>query len=159
STFGANMLAIVNGRPALLPLKEMLVHFLNHRREVVRRRSVFELEKAEARAHIVEGLLKALDHIDEVIETIRSSADTEAAREALMTRFELSEVQVKAILDMRLASLTGLERPKLEQEYAELQVQIARLREILGSEQVLLGVIRQELLELKQSFTDARRTE
>jgi DNA gyrase subunit A len=159
STFGANMLAIVNGRPQLLSLKDMLVHFMNHRREVVRRRSAFELDKAEARAHIVEGLLKALDHIDQVIETIRSSADTDSAREALMRRFELSELQAKAILDMRLARLTGLERSKLEQEHAELQAQIGRLREILGSEQVLLGVIREEILELRQSFADARRTE
>lgn len=159
STFGANMLALVNNRPHMLPLKDMLVHFLNHRREVVRRRSIFELDKAEARAHIVAGLLKALDHIDEVIQTIRSSADTDIAREALMTRFELSELQAKAILDMRLARLTGLERAKLEQEYAELQTQITRLKEILGSEQVLLGVIRDEFLEIQQLFADKRRTE
>ena len=159
STFGANILALVNNRPQLLPLKDMLLHFLNHRREVVRRRSIFELEKAEARAHIVQGLLKALDHIDEVIATIRASADSETARAALMERFELSELQAKAILDMRLARLTGLERAKLEQEFSELQAQITRLREILGSEQVLLGVIRQEFMELRERFADARRTE
>jgi DNA gyrase subunit A len=159
STFGANMLAIVNGRPQMLTLKEMLIHFMNHRREVVRRRSQFDLEKAEAREHIVAGLLKALDHIDEVIELIRSSADVETAREGLMTRFELSELQARAILEMRLSRLTGLERSKLEHELAELQTTIGRLREILGSEHELLGVIRDEILELRGIFADERRTQ
>ncbi len=159
TTFGANMLALVGNRPQVLPLKDMLIHFLNHRREVVRRRTQHDLKKAQARAHIVQGYLKALDFIDEVIAIIRSSANTEIARNGLMERFELSERQAKAILEMRLARLTALEREKLEQEYAELQAAISTYQEILGSEAVLMQVIRDEIREIREAFSDERRTQ
>ena len=132
TSFGINMLAVVDNRPVLLNLKTALTYFLDHRREVVVRRTKFELRKAEARAHILEGLLKALDHIDEVVSLIRSSATPPEAKERLMQRFELSEVQAQAILDMRLQRLTGLERGKIEEELRDLLSKIAWYQSILG---------------------------
>ena len=131
-TFGANMLALVKGQPKVLPLRDMVFHYLEHQKDVVTRRTIFELNKAQARAHILEGLLKALDHIDEIVAIIRGSKDTGAAKVALIERFEFSEKQAQAILDMRLARLTGLERDRLQAEYDELQVEIARLQGILA---------------------------
>lgn len=158
TSFGVINLALVNGEPKVLTLKQTLVHYLNHQREVVRRRTQYDLNKAEARAHILEGLRIALDNLDEVINLIRASQTAEIAREGLMTRFSLSEEQAQAILDMRLQRLTGLEREKIEAEYAELQARIAELRSILADEQKLLGVIREELLEIANKFGDERRT-
>lgn len=158
SSFGVINLALVNGEPKVLNLRQTLYHYLEHQREVVRRRTQFDLNKAEARAHILEGLRIALDHLDEVIALIRGSANTEAAREGLMTHFSLSHEQAQAILDMRLQRLTGLEREKIENEYNELMTLIAELRAILGNEQLLLDVIRKELLEVREKFGDERRT-
>jgi DNA gyrase subunit A len=157
-TFGVIMLALVNGQPQVLNLRQMLHHYLDHQKEVVIRRTRFDLEKAEARAHIVEGLRVALDHIDEVINTIRSSRTVEIAKNALMEKFSLSEKQAQAILDMRLQRLTGLERDKLEEEYKELLEKIAYLRGILADERKVLQVIKDELLEMRQKFADPRRT-
>ena len=148
STFGVIMLAINNKEPKVFNLIELLKLFLNHRKTVIIRRTIFELEKARARAHILEGLKIALDNIDEVIELIRNSADTAVAREGLMSKFNLSELQANAILDMRLSKLTGLEREKLEAELAELMAEIARLDEILKSETLLENLIKEELLEI-----------
>jgi len=161
STFGYNAVALVDGVPRTLSLLELLRHYLDHQREVVTRRLKFELRNAVRRAHILEGFLIALDKIDAVIETIRASATTEEAREALIERFSLSEVQAVAILDMRLRALTGLERKRLEDEYKDLQERIGELREILGDEKRIDGVIREELLEIKQTYgkRDDRRTE
>ncbi len=159
TTFGVNNLALVNGQPKLLSLKEMLNHYLEHQKEIIRRRTAYDLRKAEARAHILEGLRIALDHIDEVINLIRNSQTTEIAREGLMTRFSLSEKQAQAILDMRLQRLTGLERDKIEEEYAQLQEQIAEYKAILASEERILEIIRDELLEIKEKYNDERRTE
>ena len=158
SNFGVNMLALVNGQPKVLNLRHVLTLYLEHQREVVRRRTQFDLNKAEARAHILEGLLIALDHLDEVIKLIRGSATPEIAREGLMTRFSLSQEQAQAILDMRLQRLTGLEREKIENEYRELQKLIAELRAILGDEKLLMEVIRKELTETRDKFGDERRT-
>jgi DNA gyrase subunit A len=157
-TFGVIMLALVNGQPQVLNLRQMLYHYLDHQKEVVIRRTRFDLEKAEARAHIVEGLRVALDHIDEVINTIRSSRTVEIAKNALMEKFSFSEKQAQAILDMRLQRLTGLERDKLEEEYKELLEKIAYLRGILADERKVLQVIKEELLEMRQKFADPRRT-
>ncbi len=158
-TFGINLLAIVDNQPKLLNLKEILVHFLNHRRTVVIRRTRFDLKKAEHRAHILEGLLKALDVIDEVIATIRASQTPSEARERLQEGFALSEVQAQAILDMRLQKLTGLEREKILEEYKEVMALIERLRAILASDELLLGEIRRELAEILEAYGDERRTE
>lgn len=159
TTFGINTLALVNGQPKVLGLKECLVHYLDHQRVVIRRRTEFELRKAEARAHILEGLRIALDHLDEVIALIRGSRTTDIAREGLMTQFNLSEKQAQAILDMRLQRLTGLEREKIENEYQELMKLIAELKAILADEEKILEIIREELLEIKDRFNDKRRTE
>ena len=158
-TFGANMLALVNGEPKVLSLREMLYHYIQHQKEVVTRRTKYDLAKAEARAHILEGLLKALDHIDEIVAIIRGSADTPTARTALMERFAFSDRQAQAILDMRLARLTGLERDKLQAEYDELQKNIAYYRSLLADESLLMGVIKQEMGEIRDKFADPRRTE
>lgn len=159
TSFGINMLALVNGRPRVLTLKEVLTHYLEHQIEVIRRRTQFDLNKAEARAHILEGLRIALDHLDEVISLIRNSKTTEIARNGLMERFKLSEKQAQAILDMRLQRLTGLEREKIEQEYAELLETIKELKAILASEEKVLEIIREELIEIKDKYSDERRTE
>ncbi|WP_186576853.1 DNA gyrase subunit A [Aquibacillus kalidii] len=159
TTFGINMLALVDGQPKVLNLKQCLVHYLDHQKVVIKRRTAYELRKAEARAHILEGLRIALDHIDEIITLIRQSNTADIAREGLMTRFELSEKQAQAILDMRLQRLTGLERDKIEQEYQELLKTIAELKEILANEEKVLEIIREELLEIKERFNDERRTE
>ena len=158
-SFGAIMLALVDGEPKVLSLHQMLYHYLEHQKEVTTRRTRYDLDKAEARAHILEGLLKALDHIDEIVRTIRESESTNAARDALMSRFDFSEKQAQAILDMRLARLTGLERERLQEEYAELEKTIAGLRAILADEQLLLSVVRGELLEVRRKYADERRTE
>lgn len=159
SNFGINMLALVKGEPRTLNLREMLYYYLQHQIEVIRRRTEFELKKAEARAHILEGLRIALDHLDEVIALIRSSRTTDEAREGLISRFALSLEQAQAILDMRLQRLTGLEREKIEAEYAELLNKIAEYKAILADEQLVLNIISEELAELKERFGDERRTE
>ena len=158
-SFGAIMLALVDGEPKVLSLHQMLYHYLEHQKEVTTRRTRYDLDKAEARAHILEGLLKALDHIDEIVRTIRESESTNVARDALMSRFAFSDKQAQAILDMRLARLTGLERERLQEEYAELEKTIAGLRAILADEQLLLSVVRGELLEVRRKYADERRTE
>ena len=159
SSFGIILLAIVNNQPRILSLAEALTCFIDHRKDVVRRRTTFELRKAEARLHILDGLRRALDMIDAIIALIRSSKEPAAAKEGLMTQMQFSELQAQAILDMRLQRLTGLEREKLYAEYEEMLKLIARLKEILGSEQVLKGVIVEELRELKKTYGDERRTE
>ncbi|MFD2923864.1 DNA gyrase subunit A [Halobacillus naozhouensis] len=159
TTFGINMLALVDGQPKVLTLKQCLEHYLEHQKVVIKRRTAYELRKAEARAHILEGLRVALDHLDEVIKLIRDSQTTEIARTGLMERFGLSEKQAQAILDMRLQRLTGLEREKIEEEYQGLIKHIAELRAILADEEKVLEIIREELLELKERFNDERRTE
>ena len=157
-TFGVINLALVNGEPKILNLKELLVHYLTHQEEVVTRRTKYELNKAEERAHILQGLLIALDNIDEVIRIIRGSENVQTAKAELMARFGLSDAQAQAIVDMRLRALTGLEREKLEKEYAELQVTIERLKAILADKNVLLGVIRDELQVISDKYGDDRRT-
>ena len=159
TTFGVMLLAIDGGQPRILSLKQMLERFVAHRSDVVTRRTRFELKQARAREHILLGLQIALDHIDEIIELIKKAPDRETAREGLTSRFGLSEIQVKAILEMQLQRLTGLERQKILDELAEVQKLITRLREILSSEKVLLDVIVAELEEVKELFTDERRTE
>ncbi|EGL18135.1 MULTISPECIES: DNA gyrase subunit A [unclassified Paenibacillus] len=159
SNFGIIMLALVNGEPRVLNLREMIYYYLEHQKVIIRRRTEYDLRKAEARAHILEGLRIALDNLDEVIALIRSSRTTEAAREGLMTTFNLSHDQAQAILDMRLQRLTGLEREKIEQEYAELLQRIAELKAILADEQLILAIISDELNEIKQSYGDERRSE
>ena len=159
STFGINMVAIVDGRPEQLSLKAMLSHFVNHRREVVTRRTIFELRKAEERAHILEGLKVALDNLDAIIALIRASRTTQDAKEGLMRNFGLSELQAQAILDMRLAKLTGLEREKLDEEYRELLMTITRLKSLLENESLLMNEIVEELLAIKEKYADPRRTE
>ncbi|WP_022792940.1 DNA gyrase subunit A [Marinococcus halotolerans] len=158
TSFGINMLALVNGQPKVLNLKECLYHYLEHQKVVIKRRTAFELRKAEARAHIVEGLRVALDHLDAVIELIRGSETTDIARNGLMDNYDLSEDQAQAILDMRLQRLTGLERDKIEQEYRELMERIRELKEILANEERVLEIIREELTEVKEKFGDDRRT-
>jgi len=159
TNFGVNMVAIVGGRPELLSLKDVLNYFVSYRREVVTRRTIFELNKAEARAHILEGLKTALDHIDLVVDLIRKSQTPALAREALMTELALSEVQAQAILDMRLSRLTGLEREKIDEEYAQLIKAIARYRSLLENEGLLRQEIIDELLAVKERYADQRRTE
>lgn len=158
-TFGIIMLALVNNEPQVLNLKQILVHYLDFQKEVIRRRTQFDLDKALARAHILEGLRIALDHIDEVIKLIRASKTTEIARNGLMDTFSLSEKQAQAILEMRLQRLTGLERDKIEEEYAELIKTIAHLREILEKEELVLNIIKEELIEIKNKYGDERRSE
>ena len=155
-TFGIIMLALVDGVPKILTLRECLDHYIEHRRKVILRRTKFELDKAEARAHILEGLKIALDNIDEVINIIRSSYDD--AKERLMERFGLSEIQAQAILDMRLKTLSGLQREKIEEEYNELMKLIAHLKEILSSETLVYQIIKEELIEVKEKFGDERKT-
>ena len=158
-TFGIINLALVNNEPQVLNLKQMLVHYLNHQKDVIRRRSQFDLDKAMARAHILEGLKIALDHIDQVIALIRASKNTEIARNGLIEKFSLSEKQAQAILEMRLQRLTGLERDKIEAEYNDLMVLITHLREVLEKEDLVLKIIKEELLEIRAKYGDARRTE
>lgn len=158
STFGVNMLALVDSRPRVLNLRDLLYYYLEHQRVIIRRRTEYDLRQAEARAHILEGLRIALDHIDEIISLIRSSQTTDEAREGLMTRYELSYEQAQAILDMRLQRLTGLEREKIESEYQELLAKIAEYRAILADESRIYAIIREELLEIKEKFSDGRRT-
>lgn len=159
TTFGINLLALVAGQPKVLNLKQALKFYLDHQEEVIRRRTAFELKKAEARAHILEGLRIALDHIDAIIQLIRSSQTTDIARTGLMEQFSLSEKQAQAILDMRLQRLTGLEREKIEEEYQGLIQLIAELKAVLADEEKVLEIIREELLEIKERFNDERRTE
>lgn len=158
TTFGVIMLALVDEEPKILNLKQILVHYLEHQRDIITRRTQFDLNKAEDRAHIVEGLRIALDNIDEIINIIRSSKEESIAKEKLMKNFGLSERQAQAILDMRLRRLTGLEREKLEEEYESLIKEINRLKEILSSEELIYKVIKDELLEIKEKHGDRRRT-
>lgn len=158
TTFGIILLAIHNKEPKIFTLLELLNLFLNHRKTVVIRRTIFELEKAKARAHILEGLRIALDHIDEIVSLIRASSDAKEAKEGLMARFGLSEIQSQAILDMRLQRLTGLEREKIENEYQELLKEIERLTAILRSEEKLNEIIKQELIEIREKFSTKRKT-
>ncbi|MCI8786482.1 MAG: DNA gyrase subunit A [Eubacterium sp.] len=157
-TFGVIMIALVNNEPKVLNLYQMLDYYLTHQKEVVTRRTRYDLNKAQERAHILEGLLIALDHIDEVISIIRSSRTTNEAKQRLMDRFQLTDVQAQAIVDMRLRALTGLEREKLENEYAELMEKIAELKAILADEKKLLGVIREEIMLISEKYGDERRT-
>ena len=157
-TFGVIMLALVEGQPKVLNLLDMLKHYLDHQEEVVTRRTQYDLNKAQERSHILEGLLKALDHIDEVIRIIRASANTAEAKNNLIERFELSDAQAQAIIDMRLRALTGLEREKLESEYKELMERIRILKAILGDRKELLRVIRREILAISEKYGDDRRT-
>lgn len=159
STFGIILLAINNKEPKIFNLLELLQIFIAHRKTIIIRRSIFELEKAKARAHILEGLIIALDNIDEIIRIIRASKDAEEAKNALVEKFSLSELQAKAILEMRLQRLTGLERDKINAEYAELQEQIAYLESILKSEEKLKGIVKDELLEIKEKFSSKRKTQ
>lgn len=158
-TFGANMLALVDGEPKVLNLREMIYHYIRHQKEVVTRRTQYDLNKALARAHILEGLLKALDHIDEIVEIIKKSPDSNTARTRLMETFAFSDKQAQAILDMRLARLTGLERERLLEEYQELEKTIAYLQSLLSDETLLMGVIKQEMGDIRDKFADERRTE
>jgi DNA gyrase subunit A len=158
-TFGAIMLAIDHGRPRIMNLKELMQCFIKHRFEVITRRAKFDLEQAEARAHILEGLKIALDHLDAVVKTIRESKTRDIAREQLMARFKLSELQANAILEMRLYQLTGLERDKIEAEYIEIIKQINYLRDLLANEHKVYGVMKDDLLELRKLYGDERRTD
>ncbi|MDZ7697563.1 MAG: DNA gyrase subunit A [Deltaproteobacteria bacterium] len=158
-SFGIIFLAIVNGKPQVLNLKEILQNFINHRREIVVRRTIYDLNKAEARAHILEGLKKALDSLDEVIELIRSSSDVKEAKSGLISEFELTEVQAQAILEMRLQRLTGLEREKVNEEYRDLIKDIARFREILSNPALVLQLIKEEVQAIRAQYGDERRTE
>jgi len=159
TTFGIIFLAIVNNKPEVMDLPTMIRHFIEHRKEIVVRRTRYDLRKAEERAHILEGLVKALDHLDEVIALIRGSKTPPEAKEGLVSKFEFSEVQAQAILDMRLQRLTGLERDKIVQEYQEVLALIAKLKEILASEKLVLDIISTELHEIKEAYGDPRRTE
>jgi DNA gyrase subunit A len=161
TTFGYNAVALVEGVPRTLPLREMLAHYLEFQREVVVRRSKFELRKAEARAHVLEGYLIALEHLDAVIKLIRAAADSEAARDGLVKKFELTEIQAQAILDLRLRALTALERKRVEDEHRDLTERIAELRALLGDEARIMALIKEELLEIKEIYgrNDDRRTE
>ncbi|MBA2388909.1 MAG: DNA gyrase subunit A, partial [Geodermatophilaceae bacterium] len=158
ATFGINTLALVDGSPRLLSLKQVLRFYVEHRHEVIRRRTVYELEKARARAHILEGLLKALDHLDQVIETIRRSDSAEAALGRLVERFELTEIQARAILDMQLRRLAALERQKITDEYNEIRAHIGYLEDLLAHPEKILALIRADLAEGRDRFGDARRT-
>lgn len=159
TAFNVNNIALVNGRPKMLNIKELIYHFVEHRHEIVVRRTQYELEQAEKRAHILEGLIIASDNIDEVIATIRSSSTPDEARERLIERFELTEVQARAIVDMRLRQLTGLEQDKLRKEYEEIMQQIEYLKQVLEDKSLRMNIIKDELLEIKKKFGDERRTE
>jgi DNA gyrase subunit A len=158
SSYGVNNIALVHGRPVLLNLKDMIEEFVTFRIEVIQRRTIFDLGKAKERAHILEGLLIALDHLDEVIKLIRASKTPDIARDGLMESFELSELQAKAILEMRLQRLTGLERDKIKEEYEEILLKIADLEDILANEQRQRNIVKEELADIKERFGDARRT-
>ena len=157
-TFGVIMLALVNNEPVVMNIMQMLQYYLKHQEEVVTRRTKYDLNKAEERAHILEGLLIALDHIDEVIKIIRASKNTAEAKNSLIERFELTDAQAQAIVDMRLRALTGLEREKIENEYAELQKKIEEYKAILADRKVLLGVIKEEIILIRDKYGDERRT-
>ena len=159
TSFGIIFLAIVNGRPQTLTLKEILEHFVAHRRDIIIRRTIYDLRKAEERAHILEGLKKALDSLDDVIELIRASSDPKEAKRRLMSDFDLSDIQSQAILDMRLQRLTGLEREKINAEYQDVIKDIARFKEILDSQTIVLQIIRDEINEIRDKYGDERRTE
>ena len=159
SSFSVNNIALVNGRPELLNLKDMIKHFVNHRHEVIVRRTEYELRQAEKRAHVLEGLLIAIDNLDAVIKLIRGSATPEEARNGLISEFKLSEIQAKAILDMRLQKLTGLERDKIKAEYEELMKTIEHLKSILADETMRMVIIKDELIEMKDKYGDDRRTD
>ena len=159
SSFGVNNIALVNGRPRLLNLKQLIKYFVEHRHDVVTRRTQFELEQAEKRAHILEGLIIASDNIDEVVSIIRSSSNTDQARERLMERFGLDDIQARAIVEMRLRQLTGLEQDKLREEYGDLLKLIEHLKEVLANVELRMNIIKEELLEVKQAYPDGRRTE
>lgn len=158
-TYGAILLSLCDGVPKVLPIKELMQRFIDHRVEVIERRTKYELEKAEARAHILEGFKEALKHIDEIIALIKKSKDTNEAREKLMDKFKFTEIQAQAILDLKLARLTGLERDKIEEEYLELIKKIARYKTILSSSREVLSIIKDELNDMKKRFDDDRRTE
>ena len=158
-SFGIIMLGLVNGQPRVLNLKEMLQYYLEHRKDVITRRTRYELKIAQDRLHIVEGLQIAIDHLDEVLQLIRSSRDREAARTGLMERFNLSERQANAILDMRFAQLTGLERTKLQDEQRDLIAKISDYEDILAKPQRILELIKADLEEIKKNYGDERRTE
>lgn len=159
STFGVNMLALVDGRPQVLTLKQVLEHYLEHQKEVIRRRTQYDLNRAESRAHILEGLRVALNNIDNILDVIRHSDTGAVAKQELMLKYQLSEHQSQAILDMRLQRLTGLERDKIEEEYNELGLLIKELKEILASDDRVLAIIREEITEIKEKYADERRTE
>src|SRR5213079_2371518 len=159
TTFGVNMVALVDGVPKTLNLRELVHHYVDHQREVVVRRTKYDLRQAEARAHILEGLLVALDNLDEVIALIRGSRDPEAARQGLQDKFGLSEIQAHAIVEMRLRQLTALESDKIKAEHADLMERITELRDILGNEDRVMGLIKEELGEIRERFADERRTE
>ena len=159
TSFPVNNIALVNGRPVLLNLKDLIRHFVDHRHDVVERRTRYDLDQAEKRAHILRGLLIALDHIDEIISIIRGSQTPDIAKAALMERFGLSEVQEQAIIDMRLRALTGLERSKIEEEYAQLLERIEYYNRVLASREMRLGIVKDETLEIKEKYGDERRTE
>ncbi len=159
TAFSVNNIALVHGRPMMLNLKDMIIHYVNHRHEVLVRRTEFELSEAEKRAHILEGLLKALDHLDAIIKMIRASQTPEEARTGLMETFEFSELQARAILDLRLQKLTGLERDKIKAEYAELMRLIAHYQDILGNESLRMQILKDEFTEMKEKYGDERRTE
>ncbi|HLR08638.1 MAG TPA: DNA gyrase subunit A [Bacillota bacterium] len=159
TSFGINMLALVDGQPKILSLKQCLEYYLQHQKDIITRRTQFELNKAEARAHILEGLQVALDHIDAIISLIRNSKTTDIAKAGLMEQYSLTDKQAQAILDMRLQRLTGLEREKIENEYRDLVERIKELKAILADEEKVLAIIREELLEIKQRYNDKRRTE
>ena len=159
SSFSVNNVALVQGRPKTLNLRDLIIHFVDHRHEVVVRRTEFELDEAERRAHILEGYLIALDNLDEVINLIRSSKDPDEARDGLIEKFSLSEIQAKAILDMRLQRLTGLERDKIQKEYDEIQALIKELKDILANEDLRMQIIKDELLEVKERYGDERRSD
>ncbi len=159
TSFGVNNVALVKGRPMMLNLKDQIRHYVDHRHEVVIRRTQYDLEEAEKRAHILEGLLKALDHLDEVIKLIRASQTVDEAKAGLIATFEFSEIQAKAILDMRLQRLTGLERDKLKEEFDELMKMIAWYKDVLANETLRMDIIRKELAEVKEKYGDARRSE
>ena len=159
TSFPVNNIALVNGRPVLLNLKDLIRHFVDHRHDVVERRTRYDLDQAEKRAHILRGLLIALDHIDEIISIIRGSQTPDIAKAALMERFGLSEVQAQAIIDMRLRALTGLERSKIEEEYAQLLERIEYYNRVLASREMRLGIVKDETLEIKEKYGDERRTE
>ena len=158
TSFSVNNIALVNGRPEQLNLKQLIHYFVEHRHEVVVRRTEFELKKAEARAHILEGLIIASDNIDEVIKIIRGSSNADEARESLITRFELSEIQAKAIVEMRLRQLTGLEQDKLRAEYDEIILLITDLKDILSNEERRFQIIKDELVTIRDKYGDERRS-